>query len=94
MLVRKYAEASDLTEKRVNPTTLRHTCAVHMLQRGADLDVVQVLLGHADISTTSIYATITPVKPVDVLEAFAQHHPRAHPTKGNDRPDYAKHRSR
>ena len=61
-------------ETDVSPHTLRHSCATHMLDGGADIRVVQELLGHASVATTQIYTLIT----VDRLrEVYASSHPRA-----------------
>ena len=54
-------------------TTLRHSCATHMLRRGANLRLIQELLGHADLRTTQIYARVVPV---DLKDAHRKHHPR------------------
>jgi len=76
-VVKKYAARVDLAE-RVSPHVLRHSCATHMLARGADIRVVQELLGHASIATTQRY---TKVSPEHLRRAYEEAHPRAGRTK-------------
>lgn len=72
-LLRKYAEIAGI-EKKVYPHLLRHTFATHLLDGGADLRVVQELLGHANLSTTQIYTHVTQSR---LKKAYMAAHPMA-----------------
>jgi integrase/recombinase XerD len=72
-IVRRWSAASGAGE-RVTPHTFRHSFATHLLEGGADLRVVQALLGHASITTTQLYTHLTGER---VREVYARSHPRA-----------------
>jgi integrase/recombinase XerD len=72
-LVRRYAGAAGI-ERAISPHTLRHAFATHLINHGADLRVVQMLLGHADISTTQIYTHLDFQHLARIYDAT---HPRA-----------------
>jgi integrase/recombinase XerD len=74
LIIRAAAERAGISQT-ISPHTLRHSCATHLLRGGADIRVVQEILGHASVATTQIYTLVTREA---LNEAYRTSHPRAH----------------